>query len=145
DAVMLQLEVPLSLPGLQVDGDDALAEQITSGPMAAVVVAGRQLDRQIGHSQFFVNGDLSPGASVPGIGPRIVQPGVVSELAGSWNRVEDPQALAGLDVESTDVALHVGLASRHTPRQMCGPDDDRVSSHGWRRMQPNLAGDEIHR
>src|SRR5262249_42141259 len=55
DAVMLQLKVPLALPGLQIDGDNALAKEVAPGPMAAVIVAGRQLDREIRYSQFFVD------------------------------------------------------------------------------------------
>ena len=45
--VMNELVVPLALAGLQVDGDEALAEESLAGAIAAVVVAGGQLDGQI--------------------------------------------------------------------------------------------------
>ena len=113
--------------------------------MAAVVVAGRQLDRQIRHPQFFVDRDLPPDAGVAGVRPRVVHPGVVAELARPRNRVEDPQPLAGLDVEPADVALLVGLAARHAAGQVRGADDDGVPGDDRRGVQADLAGDEIDR
>ena len=82
DAVVHQLEVPLALAGLQVERDQALAEQTVARPMAAVVVAGRQLDRQITMPELFVDRHLRPDAGIAGVRPRILQPGVVAEFAG---------------------------------------------------------------
>ena len=144
DPVVHQLIVPLPLAGLQIDRDDALAEQVVAGPMTAIVVAGRRLDRQIRHPQFFIDGDLSPDAGVAGVRPRIVQPGIVAELARPRNRVEDPQPLARLDVESADVALFVALAARHAAGQVRGADDDGVPGDDRCGVQTNLAGDEVH-
>src|SRR6185369_15347699 len=89
--------------------------------------------------------DLSPGTGVAGVGPRIVQPGVVPVLAGPGNGMEDPQPLACLDVEPTDVPLLVALAARYAAGQMRRPDDDGVSGDSRRGVQPNLASHEVHR
>ena len=95
DRMVDELEVPEALAGLQIDGDEALAEQIVAGPMAAEVVAGRNLDRQVRDAELFVDGHLRPDAGVAGVGPRVLQPRVVAELAGLRNGVEDPEPLAG--------------------------------------------------
>ena len=119
DPVVDELVVPLALAGLQIDRDEAFAEQIVAGTMAAVVVAGRQLDRQIGQAELFVDADLRPHAGVAGVRPRVVLPGVVAELAGLGNRVEDPQPLAGAHVEAADVALDVASCSSVRRRSRC--------------------------
>ena len=61
-----------------------------------------------------------------------------------WNRVEDPHAPARLDVEPADVALLVALAARHAAGEVRGADDDGVAGDERRRVQPDLAGDEVH-
>ena len=73
------------------------------------------------------------------------EPGVVAELARARNRVEDPHPLAVPDVEPADVALDVALAARHAARQVRRADDDRVAGDDGRRMESDLAGDEIDR
>ena len=105
DAVVDELVVPLPFAGLQIDGDEALAEQTVPRAMAAVVVAGRHLDRQIRQAELFVDRYLPPDAGVPGVDPRVLFPGVVAEFAQLRDRVEDPEPLAGPDVEPADVTL----------------------------------------
>ena len=72
DAVMHQLVMPLANAGLQINGDDALAEQAVAGPVAAVVVAGGQFDGQIHHAELLVDADLPPHAGVAGVIGRIL-------------------------------------------------------------------------
>ena len=74
DRVMHDLEVPLALAGLQIDADDAVAEQVVAGTMAAVVVRRRILDRQIDQAGFLVDRDLRPDAGVAVDRPRLVLP-----------------------------------------------------------------------
>ena len=112
DAVVHELVVPLPLAGLEIDGDEALAEQAVAGAMAAVVVAGRHLDRQIRQAELFVDRYLPPDAGVAGVDPRVLFPGVVAEFALLRDRVEDPEPLAGPDVEAADVPFHVLKALR---------------------------------
>ena len=96
DRVMHDLEVPLALAGLQIDADEAVAEQVVAGTMAAVEIRCRILDRQIHEAELFVDRDLRPDAGVAVDRPRFLFPRVVAELAGPRNRVERPQQLAGL-------------------------------------------------
>src|SRR5947209_6539243 len=102
--------MPAPVPGLQIDRDEALAEETVAGPMAAVIVAGRKFHRQIGEAELFIDGNLPPHAGVAGVGPRILFPGVVAEFARTGNRMEDPKALAGVYVEPAHVALLVAAA-----------------------------------
>ena len=48
DTVMDELVVPLALARLQIDGDEALAEKSLTRAVAPVVIAGGQLNGQIG-------------------------------------------------------------------------------------------------
>ena len=142
-AVMDQLEVPLALAGLQIDGDKALAEEAIPRAVAAVVVARRQFHRQVDETQIFVHRNLSPDAGVSRVGPGFLLPGVIAVLTSNGNGVEDPEALAGAHVESADVALHVFSAVRHATGQVRGTDNHDIFRDDGRRVQADFAGDEI--
>jgi hypothetical protein len=58
--------------------------------------------------------------------------------------VEDPQTFAGLGVETADVTLFVGLASRISAGQMRGADDDYVVDDERGGVEADFAGDEVH-
>src|SRR6476646_580605 len=107
-----QLELPLPLAGFQVDRDYALSEQIVAGPMPAVKVRARRLDRQVDETQLLVDRHLVPDAGVAVERPRILLPGVVAEFTGFRNRVEVPQPLAGADVEGLDDTLRIVVRPR---------------------------------
>ena len=98
--------------------------------MASVAIAGGKLDRQIGHVQVFVYGDLRPCAGVAGVGPGILLPGVDSKFAGPRNRVENPEALAGAHVKAAHKTFHIGLAFGHVAVQHGGAHDDDVVRDG---------------
>ena len=143
DRMVDELEVPDALAGLQIDGDEALGEQVVAGPMAAEVVAGRDLDRQVRDAELLVDGDLRPHAGVAGVLPRLLEPRVVAELAGLRNGVEDPQPLAGARVVAADVALGVLHAARRRAGAMRGADDDDVLGDDRRAVPGDLALDRI--
>ncbi len=94
--------------------------------------------------ELFVDRDLSPHAGIAGVHPRFFFPRVVAELAELRNRVKDPQALAGFDVEAADVALFVLPAFWRAAGHVRGADDDGVLRDDRRRVQADLAGDGIH-
>ena len=81
---MHQLIVPLALAGLKIHGHDTLAEQAIARTMAAIVISGRELHRQVGHAEIFIDADLSPDACIARILGRILFPCVVAELASAW-------------------------------------------------------------
>src|SRR5262249_17665735 len=96
------------------------------------------------------------GAREPGAGaavlPTVALPGVVPELAGCWNGVRPPQALAGLGVVGVDETANAILAAGDSgddfvlERQWGG--GDAVALHGVSDLRlPNqraAAGVERH-
>ena len=68
--------MPLALAGFKIDRDEALAKQSVPRTMAAIVVAGWELDRQIHDSQLLVHRYLRPDAGISGICPGIVFPSI---------------------------------------------------------------------
>src|SRR5262245_32306722 len=105
--MMNDLEMPLALPGLQIDADETLTEQVVAMSMAAVKVRRRGLNRQIHEAEFFVDRHLSPDAGVAISRPRIVEPGVIPKLAGLGNRVERPELFARSHIKRPHLALRV--------------------------------------
>src|SRR5438128_571195 len=107
--------------------------------MTTVNVARGQLYRDVCHSQFFIDADLSPYAGIAGVfRGTFLRPGVVTELAEARDSVEDPEALAGLDVESANVTLHVVGDLRRSGRAMGCADDHGVAGHHGSRMETDL-------
>ena len=138
-----ELEVPEPLAGLEVDGDEALGEQVVAGPVAAVVVAGGDLDGEVGDAELLVDGQVGPDPGVPGVDGGVVQPRVAPELAGPGNGVEDPPALAGAGVVAADVALDVLAARRRPAGAVRGPHDDHVAGDDGGAVPPDLAGQGV--
>src|SRR5471032_882036 len=135
--------MPLALSGLQVDADQAFAKEVVAGAMAAIIIAGGGFNGKIHQAELFVHRDLAPDAGVAGILGRALLPGVVAELAFLGDGVEDPQALAGADVESAHVALVVAHAlGRHAFAER-GADDDGVLSHDGRGLNADFPGDQV--
>ena len=121
---MYELEVPFAHAGLEVHGHERFREQIGARPVPAVVIAGPRFNRQVREAQFRIDADLRPCAGVSGIRPRVLEPGVVAELAAAGDGLEDPEPLAGAHVEGADETLHVALPCRHAARAMRGAHDD---------------------
>src|SRR5437667_12177571 len=106
---MHDLVVPLFLPGLQIDADEAVAVQIVAGTMAAVQIRRRILDRQIHEAELFVDGHLRPDARASVDRPRFFFPGTVAELALAQDRVDVPAELAGRRVPCRDAPTGVAM------------------------------------
>src|SRR5215471_1198920 len=113
--------------------------------MAAIIIAGRQLDGHIDRARCFIDRHLTPGARIAGVFPRSLFPGVVAELTWARNGVEDPEALAGAHIESPNVALLVCKALRRAARKMRGAHQHDIARDDRSGMKPDFAGDEIHR
>ena len=91
--------------GIEVDGDEAIGEQIVAVPVSTVVVVGRHLGREIRDPELEVGADLPPHSCVAGIAPRFIEPRVVAELVGAGNGVKNPLALTGPRVVAADIPL----------------------------------------
>ena len=144
DPVLDELEVPLALAGPQIDGHQALAVEPGAWPMAAVVVAGRHLDRQVHQPELLVGAHLRPHAGVARVLLGAALPGVVAEFAGAGNRVENPQPLARPHVVAAHVALVVAAAHRTAALGVRRADDHDVLDDDRRRVQTDVPGNRVH-
>src|SRR5436190_13741524 len=138
-----ELVVPLAHAGPEIDGHDALGEQIVSGTMAAVVIGGRRLDRKVDQAGVFVDADLRPDAGVAVEGPRVFFPRLVPELARPWNGVERPDAFTGPRVERTNKALGVVVRDDRRTLAHRGADDDEIARDARRRVHANFTALEV--
>ena len=133
------LEVPHLLAGLDVERDQRAREEVVAVAMAAVVVAGRRLDRHVDVAELLVGRHLRPRAGVAGVGPRLVEPRLVARLAVPGNRREPPQLLAAAHVVAGDDALDVLLGRRRATGQVRGADDDDAVDDDGGRVQADLS------
>src|SRR5713226_8102083 len=136
-----QLEVPFALAGFQIDADQGLPEQIVSRAVPTVKIAGRRLHRQVNQSELFVHRDLRPNPGVTGIFRGTLLPRVVAELALLRYGMENPEALAGSNVESANVSLIVAHALRGHAFAEGRADNYRVFSHDGRGLDADFACD----
>ena len=89
---MEHLEVPHPLARAQVDGDQALGEQVATRAVPTVVVGRRRVERHVDVTELGVDAHHRPDADLSGLAPRIAAPGVVAELVTLGDRVEGSTA-----------------------------------------------------
>ena len=143
ERMMHQLEMPLPLSCSQIDANEALGKQVVPGAVAAVVIRGGRLHRQVDQAQILIDRDLRPHAGVAVDRPRISLPRVVAELTGQRDGVERPQQLSGAHIERAHKAFRVVVGADGCPFAERGADDHDVLYHRRRRVQTDLAGLQI--
>ena len=103
-----RLKMPEPIPGLNIERDDARAEQVITGSESTVVVDRRRVGRDVNDASLHIGRERRPRRHVAGPLPRIVLPSVEAELAlGLRNDVELPLVLTGHGVIPQDVTRHV--------------------------------------
>src|SRR5262249_50171661 len=103
DVVMRRLEMPDAFASGRIQRQDAVAEQIRSLAIAAVVIEGRRSGRSEDPAALQVDAHAAPIVRrARGLGGFPV-PGLVPELAGFGYGVKDPAPLAGARVEAAYV------------------------------------------
>src|SRR5690606_11943670 len=75
DVMVNELVVPTAFTGAHIQRHQAAGEQVGTGSVATVVVAGGILYRQINQSQFGVAGHGCPDAGVAGVLIAAIEPG----------------------------------------------------------------------
>ena len=133
---MNEVVVPYRFAGRRVETDQTLGEQVVARSMTTIEVVRRCFDRKIHIAELLVGGHRSPHTGVATGAPRVVLPGVGTDLTRLWDGVKDQQLLAGPHVEPTDKAgreLRTGRC-----RAEGGSHDNHITDdQGWR-IQPDL-------
>src|SRR5262249_57155063 len=104
---------PVAFAVLVLDAPDKFGEQFAAERMAAIIVVGRRLDRQIGVAELGIDRDRRPHAGVAGVAVGIALPGIGTELARLRHSVERPFLLAGARIERQHVAGRVAHIVRN--------------------------------
>ena len=136
DVVVHDLEVPQVLAGVRVGRDDARAEEIVAGAIAAVLIDRGRAERHVDDAALDVDGDEAPDVDARAILPAVARPRVVELLARLRNRSERPHQLAGVDVPGAHIA-------QRPPRRVllvAAAGDDEVLVDGRRRAQADGPG-----
>ena len=103
EIVVRRLEMPLAFARADIQGDDAIAEEILAGPVGAVEVVGGRPSGDEQQAAFGVQAHAGPVVGAAGMLPALFAPGFVAELARMGNGVEDPPPFAGADIEAANV------------------------------------------
>ena len=90
DVVMHRLKVPETLPGLGVEREQRVGEQVRADPIAAIKVRRRRPSRDVDNAPPNVDGHPRPRIRAAGSLPCIGRPGVVAEFTRVRNRVKGP-------------------------------------------------------
>src|SRR6185369_9540639 len=128
--VSYELVMPHALPGLALDGNQRVREQIVAGTMAAIHVARRTGERQIRVPELLVDADERPEVGMPRVLPRVVLPRIDAELSAARDDMKCPAQLPGANV----IAPHVARCSLFARRRVAHrrANDDDVPAHAWR-------------
>ena len=103
DVVVHGLEVPDALAGRGVEGEQGVGEEVGAHAVAAVEVGGGRAGGDENEAPLVVHRHARPVVGGADAEPGVGRPGVVAELAGMRDGVEDPPHLAGAHVEGADV------------------------------------------
>ena len=115
ELVVRELEVPAPLAGPDVQGDEAVGEQVVARPMAAVEVVGRRLRRHVDQAERLVGRHLPPGAGVAGVRTTNRSASSRGRTRPRSARYGNPQPPARPRVVAPHVTFHVTRAGRHDP------------------------------
>ncbi len=90
DTMVDHLEVPGPFSGFCVQRHQALAEQVVTGPVAAIKIIGRCFYGQVDQTQFGVCTHHGPDPGITGTTPGLLAPGFNTKLAFPGYGVKGP-------------------------------------------------------
>ena len=97
------LEMPDSLAGCGVQGQQRVGEQIVSHAIGPIKVGGRRAGRNINDAALAVQRHAGPVVGGAGVSPGILRPCVVAEFAGMRNGMERPAERPAADIVGANV------------------------------------------
>ena len=102
--VVDHLEMPKAFPCRSIERDHRISEDVVPEPLAAVEIECRRPGGDEDDAAFIINAHAAPVVRGAGGLPRVALPGLVAELTGMRDGVEDPCALARAYIKCADVA-----------------------------------------
>ena len=93
EVVVHRLEVPHQLTGQGIDRDDRVGEQVVPRSIEAVEVVVGRAERHVENAPLLVDGEEAPGVGPADVAPGIVEPGLVTHLAGMRDGVKGPHQI----------------------------------------------------
>ena len=127
------LEVPLQRAGVRIERDERIGVEVGAGPALAVPVGVRVAGAPVKKVQRGIVGAGEPRRRAAAL-PDVALPGVAARLARRRNRVEAPEALAGLRIVGVDEAAVRELAAGDADDHLVVDDERRA---GARRSRPS--------
>ena len=100
--VMDDLEVPDPFAGGGIESEQAVGKEIHPVTLSPVEVGLGSLGSDVDNAPFFIERLAAPGHGPGSSFPGIPGPGIVTELPGARDEVEDPPALSGSDIVGAD-------------------------------------------
>ena len=123
--------MPDTLAGRGIEGHQAAGEEVVAGPVSPVPVVCLRTDRKVDVTQFLVDGHHRPDVDGSRRPPRLVLPGLDTELPLAGNRVEGPPQFPRSGIEGPDVAgRNLPADGRVADRRA---DDHDAPGNDWRR------------
>ena len=139
DAVVDQLVMPDAAAGAGVETDERFTEQAVARTMSAVIIAGGRFNGKVDVAKIEVRAHRCPDAGVTGVLRGILVPGPGAEFIWLGNGVEGPDALAGADVEATDIARNIFPGNRGRARLERCANHHNIFHHDGRGSGADLA------
>ena len=124
DVVRRELEVPLQLAGVGVEGHHRVGVEVVALPHRAVVVRAGVAGAPVQEVQLRVVGAGHPGRRPAGA-PGVAGPGAVVGMVRPRRGVKAPLARAALDVVGVDHAADAVLAPGHAGEDLVSDDERR--------------------
>src|SRR5207245_3328949 len=130
--VVHELVVPDALPGLSVEADERLREEVGAESVAAVIVRRSCVERNVHITELLVGAVRRPSTDFARVRPGVALPRVIAELTRPRDRMEDPFQLSSPGVPPAAPPGNLFLLDvvRRDGRRR----DDRVADDNRRRL-----------
>ena len=100
--------MPDALAGVRIEREERVGEQVVAGTVCAVEIGRGGSGGDEDESTLYIDCHARPVVGTARVGPGVLRPSVVAELAGTRNGVERPAQPSCSDVVGADVSVRRG-------------------------------------
>ena len=145
DRMMNGLKMPDPLTGRGVEAHQALSVEVVAESVAAVIVAGRRLDRKVNVAERWISAHWCPYTCVSGVLGGVAAPGCKATLLGSGNGIKTPAQLTRINIISSDFPFKRLGRFRRTAEGERSAYDHHIIHNNRRRTGTNRCCDGVQR